>query len=982
MLIRIISLFLFFTFTLGAQKEFDASRDAGSIDMQISMLPTADESYALIDAQLQQPIFVKKVVLECDIAFDAQEFYYLTQLHDNMWISPEILKDACWHLKRKNKFDHVRFTLTPDVLHKPGKQVSSAPTYTLTVSLQARWTFNKVECKGPLIAKEKYEQSYAIAYADIFDLTKHQHGLTKVQQALKNDGYLKAHLSDYIAYDKALKAVSVSIYIEDAQRFTINDVICKVTLPGQGENSADLEEKIKQKFLISLQNTYSVKQDIDACLEQIRGYLTFKGYLQPKILLSTTIDKDKETVELSITIQLNQKQRFVFLGNHFFTTQELLQELLVVEGSAFIIPPTLLVDDLIQLYKRKGFWSVCVTYKEEHDTYYFIINEGSRNKLANILIKETGSETSLVDMHKINELFPQSMRESFDSEVIKQSVQHIIEEYIKQGYWYAHIISEEFIAGSEANTYNLEVIIDPGIRRMLKKVAIKDHTYLLKEDIFKPLTVLEKEIPFDLTLIAEQQKWLIAYFRKKGLLYNKITPSLEQTPEGDILTWHCQATTKSLFGKTVIQGDHKIKSNIMLRELMYKEGDEFDKDRVQQSITRLKKLGIFKSISLVPDNQSISQYKEDTKDTTSKTMILKCVEDSPFEIRGRAGLQQISKNFTYTPLTTFKVGGSLLWKNPTGRADIAGFDFDITRYSRNTSIQYTLPWISNIAVSTQFRLFSDAFSQPLLGRSGNLLYKANYDGFLIKSSYQSAYVQTDMITALQFIKLSGLSTDLAKLIKFEPALIDVRKPYFVIEPSIIIDRLDNKVDPKCGSFTAISCKGMFPLHLKSGSFLKLLGEQSFFYPLYNDSIIGAIRFRLGHIFCSDFTKLLPTERFYLGGSNSLRGYEPAMVPPLNACKSNNEKFWVPVGGKSMANINAELRFPLYNQLSGVIFNDMGVLSQQGFTTLTNGFLGATGFGLRYATPIGPIRFDIGWKWHKRDESDRRYAWFFTFGHAF
>jgi outer membrane translocation and assembly module TamA len=85
----------------------------------------------------------------------------------------------------------------------------------------------------------------------------------------------------------------------------------------------------------------------------------------------------------------------------------------------------------------------------------------------------------------------------------------------------------------------------------------------------------------------------------------------------------------------------------------------------------------------------------------------------------------------------------------------------------------------------------------------------------------------------------------------------------------------------------------------------------------------------------------------------------------------------------MANINAELRFPLYKELSGVAFTDMGILTQDRFADIAaNKWLGASGFGLRLASPIGPIRFDIGWKWKKRDPQDKSLAFFFTLGHAF
>jgi len=67
----------------------------------------------------------------------------------------------------------------------------------------------------------------------------------------------------------------------------------------------------------------------------------------------------------------------------------------------------------------------------------------------------------------------------------------------------------------------------------------------------------------------------------------------------------------------------------------------------------------------------------------------------------------------------------------------------------------------------------------------------------------------------------------------------------------------------------------------------------------------------------------------------------------------------------------------------VIFQDLGVLIGPDSCIFdpTN-VVAATGFGLRYNTPIGPLRFDIGWKWRSRCSDRHAYAWFLSLGHAF
>ena len=131
---------------------------------------------------------------------------------------------------------------------------------------------------------------------------------------------------------------------------------------------------------------------------------------------------------------------------------------------------------------------------------------------------------------------------------------------------------------------------------------------------------------------------------------------------------------------------------------------------------------------------------------------------------------------------------------------------------------------------------------------------------------------------------------------------------------------------------------------------------------------------------------MPPERFYLGGPHSMRGYQTDGCPPLgNFLNEKGEVQWVPQGGKTMLNINCETRIPLFSpQIQGVIFQDFGYLIKDKIIDdkSQSSFLASSGCGLRYLTPIGPLRFDIGWKWFKSYPKEPRHAWVLTFGHAF
>ena len=166
---------------------------------------------------------------------------------------------------------------------------------------------------------------------------------------------------------------------------------------------------------------------------------------------------------------------------------------------------------------------------------------------------------------------------------------------------------------------------------------------------------------------------------------------------------------------------------------------------------------------------------------------------------------------------------------------------------------------------------------------------------------------------------------------------------------------------------------------------RLMAEQSLFYSIYKN-IVAAFRVRAGHIFRRSFEFIMPLERFYLGGPYSVRGYEKDALPPLGESiiiKENQpHKEYTIQGGSSMINTNLELRFTAFKNVGIVLFQDIGALSQSGFLGFSNTWYPSSGFGLRYKTPIGSLRFDIGWKWKKRIADDAPYAWYLTLGEAF
>lgn len=186
--------------------------------------------------------------------------------------------------------------------------------------------------------------------------------------------------------------------------------------------------------------------------------------------------------------------------------------------------------------------------------------------------------------------------------------------------------------------------------------------------------------------------------------------------------------------------------------------------------------------------------------------------------------------------------------------------------------------------------------------------------------------------------------------------------------TLIHDTRDKPLDAHHGTFATLNL-GVTPIALgSSASFAKLFGQYAYYKPFHEIVFANSIRLGLAKAFADSF---VPTSQlFFSGGGTSLRGFPidaagpQRLVPFCNVLQGQTGcvNINVPVGGPGLFILNSEVRFPLklMKALGGVVFYDGGnVYSAINWNNFVNNYSNTIGVGLRYSTPIGPIRFDVG-----------------------
>lgn len=297
-------------------------------------------------------------------------------------------------------------------------------------------------------------------------------------------------------------------------------------------------------------------------------------------------------------------------------------------------------------------------------------------------------------------------------------------------------------------------------------------------------------------------------------------------------------------------------------------------------------------------------------------------------------------------------------RNMRGLGETAGASLLLSRLDQRALTTYTQPHF----IGSQW---SSLTSFSLERTSENPLFTAN----LGDVSFQvERLISQKRNTRLQ-VRYNFNKTALSHLLVPDLVLDQDRNVRLsTFSGTLIRDTRDKPLDAHGGTFSTLNLAITPAAFGSSANFGKLLGQYAFYRPFGSVVFANSIRLGLAKAFSGSF---VPTSQlFFSGGGTSLRSFPidqagpQRLVPFCNVLKGQSGcvNVTVPVGGRQLFILNSELRFPLrlMKALGGVVFYDGGnVYSAINFNNFINNYTNTIGVGLRYSTPIGPIRIDIG-----------------------
>jgi len=343
------------------------SAHAQTVDF--SLEPGSFLSLEEIQQSIPEPILVETFTLDANAYMDAQELFYLLGFKEGDLITAAQFKQAVDHLQLKHRFEQVGITITSGVL---GKHIH--------LVLRSFWALDRLRIHGWLRGKEKYRALYLIGFGEKFDESKHAHSIKKIQDTLRADGFFNAQVTSEFTYDYHARTMCVDLTVKKGKLFSIGKVNLKVA-------NFDLQNKLYKRFLKPLKRQTYSKAHVQEQMRAIKEYLSDAGYLSVELRFDEAVDHANHVIDINVSIEFAGKRTIVFFGNHFFSSHELREMLLAFGRSAWLVPAQILSEEMLSAYRKKGFWGATIEAHDEPDRYLFVINEGVRASVEDVVLR-------------------------------------------------------------------------------------------------------------------------------------------------------------------------------------------------------------------------------------------------------------------------------------------------------------------------------------------------------------------------------------------------------------------------------------------------------------------------------------------------------------------------------------------------------------------------------------------------------------------
>jgi len=613
------------------------------------------------------------------------------------------------------------------------------------------------------------------------------------------------------------------------------------------------------------------------------------------------------------------------------------------------------VEKIKNLYETKGYNNAEITDKVEKDgekdfRIIFDIKENGKIYVKSITFEgnEAYSSKELKNMMSSSEYTIFSFFSDsgmLKREQLKQDIQKLNAYYFNNGFINSQV-GEPEITHDEKGIY-IKIKIKEGKRFKFGKIEISGDSLIKpRPELLQALKIKEGN-NYDRESLSKDIDFLTQACNDEGYAIADVNPKVNIREKEQLVDIDFQLKKGELvyINRINITGNAVTRDKVIRRQLEVVEGNLYSSSKLKNSYGNLNRLRYFEEVDF---------QTEKKPDKNEMDINIRVKEKN-------TGMFMVGAGYSATEQAI--IMAQIVQQNFLGYGQILSLKASLGSTTNNYELSFTEPWLLDLPLWSQITIWK---------------YKRDYDSYSLDTEgagFTLGYPIWEKINAyagynFTINNIENINYDTATSYIMDQAGQRIASS---VTLSLGRDTTDDNIFPTKGTKTSISVQHAGTPLGGDTKFTKYSAGATAYYPLFWDMVFGA-KGRIGYLQNNDDSdsRIPINERYVLGGINSLRGLR--YVGIRNSGSSDV------LGGTSMLVFNFELVFPFIKDagMKGVVFFDAGNTWDGGY--YLDDLRQTVGLGLRWYSPIGPLRIEYGYVLNRKGLNDDAIGrWEFTIG---
>ncbi|MCA9597540.1 MAG: outer membrane protein assembly factor BamA [Myxococcales bacterium] len=680
----------------------------------------------------------------------------------------------------------------------------------------------------------------------------------------------------------------------------------------------------------------------------------------------------------------------VFTGNDEIDSDDLLEAIEVKDGTILSYPAVQRsVQKIRDMYAEKGFFlaevkSEVIPQKNNEVVIRFNIKEEAQVSVRRITFigNHSISDDELREVMFTGNagFFAFGSGGPFRQDAFERDIAVISALYYDRGFLSVQISTPRVMLTPDKSGIEVSLTIDEGPRYRIRQLRVYERgvegTEVEPINGRRNLRNMVRAKPgdyFNRAELLEDLQAVRTLYRDHGYANVEANPQTRLDPERAEVDIVVPVIRGPLvyFERIEVRGNSKTRDKVIRREMEVTEGELFNETRLEKSRQRITALGFFERVDVSTEEGSAPDKMQVNVEVTERP----------------TGTFQVGAGFS--SIENFIATAQVQQANLFGHGQSLSLQAQVSGLRQLVNLRFYEPYFldspfsASVDLYDQLRIFND-FSQSSRGGSLTFGYPLVEPELTASVTYTAELDRVSTQTQSTFL---GTSSAVSVFTRLPLANLFNDGLTSSIRPALTYDTRDNRLFPTAGIYLRGSTELATPILASDNEFIRHRFQGRFYYPI-GAGFVLKLNTEAGHVTSPSSEGVPIFARFFLGGILDVRGFRFRTIGPRIRLTRSTDPNSAPIlnganiGGNLMYFQNLELEFPIIDKVGirGVLFTDAGNAwnlednycqatgSQADYAVTSPCFDGLSslaalrtsyGFGIRWFSPLGPLRFEWG-----------------------